>query len=105
MSKEAGGKRKCSVQVNSPLAEQEKGGKLIKINLSLSTNHAYYVPVKFGRQHLSVALLDSGCTNSIISRRLLRVIPESACGKTTPFHGYGVLADGTKVDLDERIQL
>ena len=50
-------------------------------------------------------MLDSGCSRSIVSRALLRTLPESACGRTVPFDGHGVLADGSKVALSQLITL
>ena len=98
------GKRQRSAGVVPQQAEPKQCGTAIKINLTVSTNRAYYVPAKFGKL-LSVVMLDSGCSRSIISRQLLRQLPESACGKTTPFDGCGILADGSKVELNQLITL
>ena len=70
----------------------------VVILYSPPTSSAYYIMARVERKKL-LMMVDSGCSQSIISRLGLKRIPESSYTKPIKVIGSGILADGSRSPL------
>ena len=60
---------------------------------------AYYIPVRIHQQKL-VMLFDSGCTRSLLLKKVLEILPSSCYSKLLPVRGSEMLANGQQMLLE-----